>query len=123
MINNTEDLLHLCQINIFTLSQKSKLALNNYAHKNNFDFISIQETKKEKPPALTGYGVEFTRSRGKDGKVGGCALYYKNKFKDSSRLTELERSTEDVIWMLVCIGNKKYIIGAVYIQPDDSTGL
>ena len=46
---------------------------------------------------------------------GGCALYISKKIKNSCRLPQLE-ITNDLIWVLVDLGNLKLVIGCVYVH-------
>ena len=125
-MNTQNQYLKFCQVNICTLSRKSMIPLDKYTKDNSFDILAVQETKILKPPCISGYNMEHTvpeTDKKGEYKIGGCALYIKDKFNNTCRLSQLEKGTKDVIWVLVYIGDVSYIIGTAYIHPEDNEGL
>ena len=120
MDNGPKKVLNLCQINICDLSKRSRLVLDMYANTKKMDIIAVQETKSQAPGELSNFNVEYTSSRGKTGKQGGCALYVHKDITQKGRLTKLEPADCDVIWMLIKIGASSVIVGTAYIQPNNT---
>ena len=103
-------------INIGGMSETSRFPLDKFVHDENFDLVFAQETMTTDENKLRLHGMtSFCDING--AKNRGAAIYVKDEHS-CSEISEISRMTnkQDSVWILVVIGNKRYIVGNVYVK-------
>ena len=111
-INN----LKLGSINICGLSNRSRLVINNYIHKEQFDVFSVQETGTTNIANLELHNMHVISDTNAAANRG-AALYVSKKHTITKldNISKMSRNL-DSCWGLVIASKKRYIIGNIYIK-------
>ena len=117
------DKIKLCSINICGLSERSKMVLNNYTHKEKIDVLAIQETGTSVKKSLelhNMHGIADTN----EAVNRGAALYVSKKHT-ITKLENISKITKnlDSCWGLVVASKKRYIIGNIYMKLNHKSAI
>ena len=110
-------MLQICQINISGLSNRSCIALDKYNHSIGNDVIAVQETLVD-PKDDRKVSPEFTNMNSfylKNDR--GVSLSIKPRLLPQ-RLSDLEDSTVDAIWVTLSINSRVILLGNFYVNPN-----
>ena len=118
-----EKIIKFCSINIQGWSEKSRVTLDHYNHKEGFAAIFVQEcmTDDLERIKLTNMKVICDNNKSKNRGAAICI----NKNFPTTKLKDINESSKhiDASWCLTIIHNKRYILGSVYIKQDYKNGI
>ena len=118
MIKSKTRALQICQINISGLSPRSVTALDKYNHHLKNDILAVQETLidptcNDKPSFSNMETFYHKNDRGVSLSANTALL--------PQRVTELEDSIVDAIWITINHNSKVILIGNYYVNPNSNT--
>ena len=118
-----EEIIKFCSINIQGWSEKSRVTLDHYNHKDKFAAIFIQEcmTDDLERIKITNMKVMCDNNKSKNRGAAICI----NKNFPTTKLKDINESSKniDASWCLTIIQSKRYILGSVYIKQDYKNGI
>ena len=108
--------LKCCTLNVCGFSEKCRMALNNFIHKEEIHILAAQETGEYKNDNYELHNMNFiTDTNG--GTNRGAAIYVNNNLS-ITKLDNISKMSKhlDSCWGLVVAFNKKFIVGSIYIN-------
>ena len=108
--------LKCCTLNICGYSEKCRMALNNFVHKEKIHILAVQETGEYNIDKYELHNMNFI-SDTNGGSNRGAALYVNNNLS-ITKIDSISKTSKhlDSCWGLVVAFNKKFIVGSIYIN-------
>ena len=114
--------LSVAHINIRSLRNKVE-EVKVLLHVCRFDILAITETHLDRKTSNSQLEIDNYKiiRRDRDANtIGGGCLFYIASHICSTRLTSLESSDIEAIWLKIMVNSSVFIIGTIYRPPSDS---